>query len=86
MLLQQSGMSPCYLQSYDVHVHPVDADYVHGPIKRQRIKHLTAREKPNFSDFSLAFLNSLPERRRPFTPLHNWYVSRISLELHQGVF
>lgn len=60
--------------------------------KRQRIKHFTAREKPNFSGLSIFFLClflpfsiPLPERR-PLTPSHNWYVSTVSLELHQGVF
>ncbi|KAJ5427023.1 hypothetical protein N7465_002093 [Penicillium sp. CMV-2018d] len=64
--------------------------YVHGPIKVTKDKTFHGkREAQLLRSFSsclfLPFSIPLPERR-PFNPSRNWYVSTISLELHQGVF
>ncbi|KAJ5705090.1 hypothetical protein N7455_005443 [Penicillium solitum] len=67
-------------------------DYVHGPIKATKDKTFHGKREAQLlrslsfsSCLFLPFSIPLPERR-PLTPSHNWYVSTISLELHQGVF
>lgn len=68
------------------YIHPVDADYGHGPIKATKDKTSHGKREAQLFGFLSCLSRFLSLKEQAFDPLHNWYVSRISLELHQGVF